>query len=188
MVSQWNSGPIPGENFTSDTKNYPWRQPPEFTDIEPCLDYLAKRITQFKVANGIMSMAEMGLPLYKISSMILTMGVGEGKWTVDFTLALAGPLTRMIELICIGFDVEYELGIEEDEEDFNTGDFFKNDLELKSGDSKLFKVIAEEMPTLKSEAAEQGQPTKDLQSEGFMAMAGGNPEEAPTEAAPEETE
>ena len=182
MASQWNSGPIPGENFTSDTKNYPWRQPPEFTDIETCLDYLSKRITQFKVANGILSMAEMGLPLYKISSMILTMGVGEGKWTVDFTLALAGPLTRMIELICIGFDVEYDLGIEEDEDDFETGDFFKNDLELKSGNSKFSKVIAEELPMIKEEAAAQAQPTSDLQTEGFMAMSGGTPEEAPEEA------
>lgn len=174
MASTWNSGPIPGENYTSDTKNYPWRQPPEFTDIEDCLDYLSRRITQFKVANGILAMAEMGIPVYKISSMILTLGVGEGKWTVDFTLLLAGPLTRMIELMCIGFEVEYDLGIDDDESDFTTGDFFKNELELKTPkDQKFFKVIAEEMPEIK-EAAEtqEGEGSeKDLQTSGFMAMS-----------------
>jgi len=175
MVSAWNSAPIPGENYTSDTKNYPWRQPPEFTDLEDCLDYLSRRVTQFKVANGVLSMAEMGIPLYKISSMILTLGVGEGKWTVDFTLLLAGPLTRMIELMCIGFDVEYDLGIEEDENDFTTGDFFKNEMDLKST-NKFFKVVAEEMPEIKeaAEGAEGDEGSQsgeqDLQTSGFMAM------------------
>ena len=28
------SGPIPGENFTSDERNYPWHRPPEYTDTD----------------------------------------------------------------------------------------------------------------------------------------------------------
>ena len=26
--------PIAGENFTSDTRNYPWHRPPEITDYD----------------------------------------------------------------------------------------------------------------------------------------------------------
>lgn len=175
-----NSGPIPGENYTSDTKNYPWRQPPEFSDLDDCLDFLAKKVTDFKVANGILTMAEMGFPLYKVASMILMNGVGEGKWTPDFSLILAGPLTRMVELICIGFEVDYDLGIEDDEDDFETGNYFKEDQKLRTPDG--FKLISEELPDLKAEAESQaggegeqssgaGQgDVPDLQQQGFMAM------------------
>lgn len=171
-MQKFNSQPIPGANYTSDTKNYPWRQPPEYTDVNEALDYLARRITKFKVANGILNFAEAGVPLYKIASMILTLGLSEGKWTVDYMILLAGPLTRMIELMCIGFEIEYKLGIEDDMEDFETVDFFKNELELKSPNPKAMKIISEEMPEIKQEAENQSgeQKTPDIKTQGFMAM------------------
>ncbi|QIG73082.1 hypothetical protein EVB99_091 [Rhizobium phage RHph_N3_19] len=170
-----NAGPIPGENYTSDTKNYPWRQPPEFSDIDEALDYMSGRMTQFKVANGLLTMAEMGFPLYKVASMILMQGVGEGKFTPDFALLLAGPVTRIIELMCIGFDVDYDLGINDDDDDFETGTFFKHDKEMKL--PKTMQLLDEELPDIKTEAEQQASTgqTQDLQQEGFMAMSGGNP-------------
>jgi hypothetical protein len=177
-----NSGPIPGENFTSDTKNYPWHQPPEYSDIDEALDYLSGRITQFKVANGLLTMAEMGTPLYQIASFVLISGVGEGKWTPDFSLLLAGPVTRMIELMCIGFDVKYELGITDDDEEFETGTFFKHDNEMKL--PKTMKLLDEELPDIKTEAEQQtAAPEGDLQQQGFMAMT-----QTPTKEAPKQEE
>jgi hypothetical protein len=170
-----NAGPIPGENYTSDTKNYPWHQPPEYTDLDEALDYLSGRLTQFKVANGLLTLAETGVPLYKVAHFVLLSGVGEGKWTPDFALLLAGPVTRMIEMMCIGFDVEYDLGIYDDEDEFETGNFFKHENELKM--PKTMKLIEEELPEIKAEAEQQAgqQPEGDLQTQGFMAMTGGNP-------------
>jgi len=172
-----NAGPIPGENYTSDTKNYPWRQPPEFADIDDALDYLSGRITQFKVANGLLTMAEMGMPLYKVANFVLISGVGEGKWTPDFALILAGPVTRMIELMCIGFDVDYDLGIYDEEDDFSTGNYFKHDNEMKM--PKSMKLIEEELPELKEETEQASgeEQEGDLKNQGFMAMTSGNPSE-----------
>lgn len=167
-----NSGPIPGANYTSDTKNYPWRQPPEFTDLDSALDYLSRRLTQFKTANGILNLAEAGVPLYKITSMILTLGLSEGKWTVDYMLLLAGPVTRMIELMCVGYEIDYDLGIEDDENDFVTADFFKTDLDMKSPNKKAFKIVSEEMPDIKEAANSQEGKQPNLQMKGFMAMSG----------------
>jgi len=181
-----NSGPIPGENYTSDTKNYPWRQPPEFADIDEALEYLSGRITQFKVANGLLTMAEMGFPLYKIASVVLMQGAGEGKWTPDFALLLAGPTCREIELMCIGFDVDYDLGINDDDDDFETGTYFEHDNEMKL--PKTMKLLDEQLPEIKSEAeqqASQGQST-DLKQQGFMAMSGGNPDDQQQPGAEEE--
>lgn len=172
-----NSGPIPGENFTSDTKNYPWHQPPEFVDVNKALDMISKKLTEFKRANGIMTMVEMGVPLTRVADIILTAGIGEGKWTPDFALLLAGPTTRMIELICIGFDVEYTIGIEEDEDDFITGTFFTESKKL-TDDASGFELLKEELPELKEEASASG-GGEDLQQSGFMAM------QAPKEQASE---
>lgn len=184
MAATFNSGPIPGENFTSDTKNYPWRQPPEFTDVDEALDWLGKKLTQFQVANGLLSMAEMGVPLYKIADMLLLQGMGEGKWTVDFMLILAGPVTRMIELICIGFGVEYDLGIYE-EEDFDTGTYFKNKANLGTPGGP-FKLLEEQLPEIKDEVTPgndgsgEAKTETDLQQTGFMQMTqGGSASEQP---------
>lgn len=169
-----NKGPIPGENFTSDTKNYPWHQPPEFTDLNKALDMMGDKLTKFKVATGIMATAELGIPLYKITTMILVQGIGEGKWTPDFALLLAGPVTRMIELICQGFDVEYELGLDDDEDDFVTGTFFKEKKSLEQRSVDGFEVLENDINEIKQQAEGQEAPDEesegDIQSEGFMAM------------------
>lgn len=177
------SGPIPGENFTSDTKNYPWHRPPEFTDINKALDMLAKKITKFEVANGILVFVELGIPLTNITSMIIMAGIGEGKWTPDFGLLLAGPLCKMIETLAIGFDLEYTVGIET-EDDMFTGEFFKEKEKLKNFSTEdAFKIVSEELPDIKAEASSQETPTDEnggteentpqLESQGFMSMMSG---------------
>lgn len=174
------SGPIPGANFTSDTKSYPWHQPPEFTDINKALDMLGDKITEFKTANGILTFVELGAPLYKVSQMILMQGVAEGKWTPDFALLLAGPLTRMIEIICIGMEVEYQVGIDDDPDDFETGTFFQNQKKAETP-AGGFKLLDQELPEIK-EAAEAQEPTQsngNLQTQGFMAMNGDTGGEEP---------
>lgn len=185
-----NSGPIPGANMTSDTKNYPWRQPPKYANVNDAMDFLADKLTKFKVANGLLSMIEIGLPVYKVAQLVLMQGVGGGFWTVDFALLLAGPTTRMIELICIGFDVKYDLGIADDENDFNTGNFFTKGLDLQTP-AGGFKLLNQEMDNLKQDAEESStgggdssdttQPQEaatksgngNLMTGGFMAMMGG---------------
>lgn len=181
-----NSGPIPGANMTSDTKNYPWRQPPKYTNVNDAMDFLADKVTKFQVANGLLTMAELEIPLYQIAQIVLMQGVAEGMWTVDFALLLCGPLTRMIELVCIAFDVNYQLGIEEDKNDFNTGSYFQQqgDLSTPAGG---FSLLNQEEPTPDDSAQPNGQAPagggdtgggdgtgqeQDLMTGGFMAMSG----------------
>jgi len=169
--------PIPGENFTSDVKSYPWHRPPEFTDIDDALDYIARKITDFQVANTFLTLAEIGVPLWKIADFIVTAGIGEGKWTPDFALLLAGPITKMIETMCIAFDVEYDLDLDEDEKVF-TGTFFKGATELKAHKAEgAYKIVKEELPEIKNAAANQenpegGEAAPEEKTGGFMSMMG----------------
>lgn len=178
MMFEAGSGPIPGENYTSDTKNYPWHQPPEFTDIDKALDMMSEKITNKKVANSLLTMIEIGIPVYKVASMLITAGMMNGKWTLDFGLLLVGPITRILELLCIGYGVEYNLGIEDDEE-MVTGEFFKVLNEpRKVGDMEVINNGIEEV----KQDASEGEPTEEgsdkeepnLGSMGFMAQQTAN--------------
>lgn len=185
-----NDGPIPGENFTSDTKNYPWHQPPEYKNIKVALDKMAVKLTEKKISRKLIALAEMGFPLVRISQMIIMEGIGQGKWTLDMGLLLAGPFTKIIEIMCDTYGVEYTIGIEEDEdEDFETGIFFKGLAELESSarDSGVYKVVKSEMPKITAEVEEQAAPETsetsvteeepDLQERGFASMMGDEPSE-----------
>jgi hypothetical protein len=123
-----------------------------------------------------MDMVELGVPLIKISSMMIMSGVGSGKWTPDLALLLAGPVTKILEIICVTYGVEYTLGLD-DEEDGPTGDFFKSLEEIKSGKNiNAAEAVSSQLDTIKEDAASTpadtpaGGPTQDLQTQGFAQM------------------
>lgn len=171
-------GPIPGENYTSDTKNYPWHQPPKYTDIGEALDKVVEKITDEKVAKKLISLAQVGIPLYRISALVVMEGVGGGLWTVDMALLLVGPITKIIEIMADNYGVEYTIGIEPEEDNTPTGLFVKMKHEAKmKARSNVIKIVKEELPEIKAEAETQEAPaggeeekTPDLQAQGFAKM------------------
>lgn len=165
-------GPIPGENYTSDTKNYPWHRPPEYKDIDKAMDAVGKRLLKRKSAMGILSMIEGGVDIATITQMFLMSGVGAGKWTVDFAILLAGPTARLIELMAKGYEIEYNLGIDEEDIYVPTKalfDFKKRSASKGKTDSAL-SAAKEEFETIKADASE---------SQGFMSMGAEETTEQP---------
>jgi hypothetical protein len=164
--------PIPGENFTSDTRSYPWHQPPKYTTLTPALDYLSKKLSDTATAKQLVSFVETKLPLYKISQIIIMEGMANGKWTLDLGLLMAGPVTKLIEIVCSVYGVEYDLGIEEDDDE-PTGMFIweLNRMQARSNDRRLFRKMEAEMPEI-VDAAEEGAPVEP----GAAGEAGGSEE------------
>jgi len=176
------SMPIPGENYTSDTKNYPWHQPPEYKNPQDALDKMSVKLTDPKVSHGLVSLAEAGIPLLRIAQMICMEGIAQGKWTVDTALLLAGPFCKIVEMMCDLFDVDYDLGIEEDNS-FNTGVFYKGTADMiKSVNSASPIQPNKPVPNTPPEGAEpqaeeqtetsesQDSGSSDLMSQGFAQM------------------
>lgn len=167
------SGPIPGENYTSDTKNYPWHRPPEFTDTDKAIDMIAKRLLSDEGSLGILTMLEMKVPVVNITDMFLTSGIGAGKWTPDFALLLAGPVAHILCLMAEAHDIDYDLGIE-DKRPKSTSVYLK----ALQEDSKRIATVRDniDVTEVKEKAAAQapmggGQP-QEKQPGGFMAMGG----------------
>jgi hypothetical protein len=106
------SGPIPGENFTSDTKNYPWHRPPEFDDLDEAIEYIGSKMMDEEVSVAALTMMEAGMPITQLAQMWLMNGIMEGKWTFDYALLLAGPTAHILYIMAKSYGVDCELGIE----------------------------------------------------------------------------
>lgn len=106
-------GPVPGENFTSDTKNYAWHRPPEITDMDTAIEASIKQLSSKTGTYGVLNMILSGLPVVKAAELFVMSGVSKGKWTPDFAILLAGPVAKMIEIMAKDAEIEYNMGIDE---------------------------------------------------------------------------
>lgn len=105
-------GPIPGENFTSDTKNYPWHRPPEITELDDIVEYAAQKLMSEEGSVGLLTMMEMGVDVATLTDMFITSCIGAGKWTVDMGILAAGPISHIMCLMAKGYGIEYDLGLD----------------------------------------------------------------------------
>ncbi len=105
-------GPIPGENFTSDTKNYPWHRPPDVTDLDQAIELSFKKLMSKDTSVSVLTMLEMGVNIATVTDIFVTGGISKGKWTPDFALLLAGPVAHIIYLMAKGYGLEPNLGVD----------------------------------------------------------------------------
>lgn len=139
------NGPIPGENYTSDTKNYSWHRPPEYDDLDLAIDYIGKKLTKEESAVGLLTMIEAGIPITDLTQTFIMSGIGNGKWTLDFGLLLAGPVAHIMVILAKSYGLKYELGIEDG-------------ISSKPPTSAFFKVVKE---INRAKAAAAGRDTID---------------------------
>ena len=156
MATSQITGPIPGENYTSDTKNYPWHRPPEYTNLDKAIEAIGKKLLSEEASAGILTMMKMGISVAALVDAFLTSGIGAGKWTPDFALMLAGPTSHIMCLMAEGYGVDYDLGIEDKRPRPTTAFFKKVEREQRAVD-----IIKKNIPTL-----ELSNPKS---SGGFMA-------------------
>lgn len=127
VTKKMKDGPIPGQNYLSDTGNYPWHQKPEIDDFDKGVEEVIKTLFKPRVANNYLTMMQMGFPVTKITQLFLMLGVSKGKWNIDFALLLAGPTAHIFKIMADASDVTYVMGTEDDDElsDIKDADFYK---------------------------------------------------------------
>lgn len=138
--------PIAGENFTSDTRNYPWHRPPEITDYDDGVDYLIEKLSEQEQAELTYSMLEIGLPVTTVVASMLMQGIAKGKFPIDLAILMAGPLARYIEIIAVQNDIKYEMGVDEKNRQPITPTSLKMALGIFEDDDEVEEVEIEESP------------------------------------------
>jgi hypothetical protein len=155
------NGPIPGENFTSNTKNYAWHRPPEYSTTDDVLDYVAKIFSKEEAIASTVTMMEIGIDIATITDLFVTKGVAEGKWSIDMGLVVAGPIAHMLVIMAKSYGVPVKLGLSNE---FNgpTSMVFNT---IKKDLKKLGKNAKADMQEQIAGAAEQA---KAKNTGGFM--------------------
>lgn len=157
------NGPIPGENFTSDTKNYPWHRPPEIDELDKGIEAAIKQLGTRKGAFGLLNSLQAGVTVVQATDMFITSGIGAGKWAPDLGLLLAGPVARMMEIMAKDAGITYALGLEEDP--VPTMKYYKQK-------AKITEADADSAATAVQGSAEQlksTEPESTPEPQGFMS-------------------
>jgi len=161
------SAPIPGANFTTDTRNYSWHRPPDITDFDEGVEYLIRKMDDPDQSDLIFSLIEMKTPITVIVSTLMLQAISRGKIPIDLGILMSGPIARYIEILAKAEGLSYEMGSDD-----------KDRLSITPTALKVALGVIDsedELPAEEVSAMTEGQPEG-----GLMAM----PDE--TTAAPAE--
>jgi hypothetical protein len=106
-------GPIPGENYTADVKNFPWHRPPDQSDYVSTVEDAVKRITKPQTTGFIETVLSTGDTVLDVVTGLLRIGVGKGYYSIDNAVLAAGPMAKMVELVADEMGIDYQKGYDE---------------------------------------------------------------------------
>ena len=151
IAMKLKDGPIPGENHLSSKKNYPWHSKPEITDIDDAIEESIKILFSKRASKNYMTLMELGYPIAGLTSLFLMLGVSKGKWSIDFALLLAGPVSHILKIMGDAAGVPYKMGTEVESEDDPSQDpqYLTKLSELAVGDKP--KISEPQMKSLESD-------------------------------------
>jgi hypothetical protein len=151
--------PIPGANYTSNEKNYPWHRPPDITDTDEAIDYVADKFNDGTDGIKYMEMIRAGVTVAAVTDMIVTIGISDGKWTPDFAILIAGPVARLVTILAKGYNIDYEMGLDT-EGPFVTSEFLK----AIEGSDQIVEINELDVQEVKDSAPQE-------QAGGLMSMS-----------------
>lgn len=102
--------PIPGENYTADTRNYPWHRPADFDNFNDVVDHLISTLEKPTGVSLVYSMLDLDVPISGIVTALLLQSISKGRIHIDMAILAAGPLARHIEIFAKKNDLKYEMG------------------------------------------------------------------------------
>lgn len=106
-------GPIPGENYTSDTRNYPWHRPPDEADFVKAVDRMIKAIAKPEKLSVVLTALETGETIIDVVTGALRVNVANGRYPIDVAILAAGPVAKYIETMATKHEIEFTRGWEQ---------------------------------------------------------------------------
>ena len=107
--------PVPGSSLTAEPGGRAWKNPPQYSSVEDAVDYYITRLSSDEVANQIVSVLDMGVPVTDIANIMQTHSIMEGKHTLDVSMLILPVLMEVIALIGDTAGIDYKMGTEKDD-------------------------------------------------------------------------
>jgi len=108
------SRPIPGQSLTAELGSRPWQNPPQFSTVEETIDYYIGQITTDGFTKSLIHTLKTGVPMTVIANSIQTVGVMEGKHSLDVGILVIPVLMEAMMLIADKAGIEYDSGLEDE--------------------------------------------------------------------------
>tara|TARA_R100001369_G_scaffold43013_2_gene69243 strand:+ start:297 stop:881 length:585 start_codon:yes stop_codon:yes gene_type:complete len=179
--------PIPGGNYTSDTRNYSWHRPPDLVDYDEAISYLIDRIDEPEQVELVFAMLGIDAHITTVVTTILLQAISKGKIGIDLAILIAGPLARYIEITAKDVGIKYEMGVEDKDRVIITPTLLKASLGIVDPEDEEEVLpeeeVASEEPTGSLMAMPEGMAASE--DEQVEMLGGMDPEgEAPLEEEP----
>ena len=107
-------GPIPGENYTEDVRNFPWHRPPENPDYVSTVEDALNRVARPQATGFIEAALSSGESVLDVVTGLMRIGVGKGYYSIDNAILAAGPVAKMVEVIADDLGLDYRKEYDED--------------------------------------------------------------------------
>ena len=111
------NAPIPGQSLTSEPRNYPWENPPEFANPEEALLFHMDRLKDPSKVKAVAGLLTLGLDVVTLTEGILRGAVAEGRHSVDVSMLIGPIIHEYIVGVADAAGIDYDEGLEEDEID-----------------------------------------------------------------------
>jgi hypothetical protein len=169
---QFNA-PIPGQMMSAELGSRPFQKPPQYATVDEVMDFYAKRIMSPKLRNNMLDVMEMGVPLTSLANQLQGSGVMMGKHTLDVGILIMPVLVEMLAYIGDEEGIEYDMGMDDPEEDpdkFRDADIYKAIQSVKGKMEKAEDAVEEE-------PVPSAEPVVEEKSTGLMARPSAAPME-----------
>lgn len=186
-------GAIPGANYTRDTRNFPWHRPPDITDIDTGIESCMKKLTTKDTSYALLTMLQLGVNVVQATDIFVTSGISQGKWTPDFALLLAGPVSNIIKLMADGYGIKYDMGLEDkpmpSKNYFTASQKIDPNKAVKVADAAVsqadqFKAKAEQQNPAQAQQLLGSDPQNPMSPSGLMGASGPGGQPQPPPSAP----
>ena len=92
MKMQTPKAPIPGANYTSDTRNYPWHRPSDITTYDEAVSNTLNRLETPSGASLVYSLLDIDMSIATVTSAMLQQAISKGVIHIDMAILIAGPV------------------------------------------------------------------------------------------------
>ena len=113
------NAPIPGQSLTTEPKNYPWENPPEYPNPEDALMWHMDRLSDPEKTKAALGLLELGLDVVTLTEGILRGAVAEGIHTIDTSLIIGPIIHEYITGTADAAGIEYKEGLTDNKMDMD---------------------------------------------------------------------
>ena len=113
------NAPIPGQSLTTEPKNYPWENPPEYADPEDALMWHMDKLGDPEKTKAALGLLELGLDVVTLTEGILRGAVAEGIHSIDTSLIIGPVIHEYITGTADAANIEYKEGLSDNKMDMD---------------------------------------------------------------------